>query len=101
MGKNINVESFDEMAKASKKLQEISDSYTSISKQLMQEASTMSTAWEGADNLAFVEKITGFTEELQAMAAALSNASQIIEQQRVNYVDRQDDNIVVVGKLAN
>ncbi len=101
MGKNINVESFDEMAKASKKLQEISDSYTSISKQLMQEASTMGTAWEGADNLAFVEKITGFTEELQAMAAALSNASQIIEQQRVNYVGRQDDNIVVVGKLAN
>ena len=101
MGQNINVESFDEMAKASKKLQEISDSYTSISKQLMQEASTMGIAWEGADNLAFVEKITGFTEELQAMAAALSNASQIIEQQRVNYVDRQDDNIVVVGKLAN
>ncbi len=101
MGKNINVESFDEMAKASKKLQEISDSYTSISKQLMQEASTMGTAWEGADNLAFVEKITGFTEELQAMAAALSNASQIIEQQRVNYVNRQDDNISAVGKLAN
>ncbi len=101
MGKNINVESFDEMAKASKKLQEISDSYTSISKQLMQEASTMGTAWEGADNLAFVEKITGFTEELQAMAAALSNASQIIEQQRVNYVNRQDDNIAAVGKLAN
>lgn len=46
MGKNINVESFDEMAKASKKLQEISDSYTSISKQLMQEASTMGTAWK-------------------------------------------------------
>ena len=101
MGKNINVESFDEMAKASKKLQEISDSYTSISKQLMQEASTMGTAWEGSDNLAFVEKITGFTEELQAMAAALSNASQIIEQQRVNYVNRQDDNISAVGKLAN
>ena len=29
----------------------------------MQEANTMGTAWEGADNIAFVEQINGFTEE--------------------------------------
>ena len=101
MGKTISVTSFDDMAKAAKKLQAISDTYTEIYSQLMQEANTMGTAWEGADNLAFVEQINGFTEELKAMATKLSNASQALEQQRANYVARQDHNITQVKKLVN
>lgn len=101
MGKQINVSSFDEMAKASQKLQEISNSYTEIYTQLMQEAQTMGTAWEGADNLAFVDQITGFTDELRMMAEKISVASQALEQQRANYVARQDANIEQVKKLVN
>ncbi len=101
MGKTIKVTSFEDMAKAAKKLQAISESYTEIYTQLMQEASTMGTAWEGADNLAFVEQITGFTEELKTMAAKVSNASQALDKQRENYVSRQDSNITQVKKLVN
>lgn len=101
MGKQISVASFEDMAKASQKLQSLSESYTDIYTQLMQEANTMGTAWEGADNLAFVEQINGFTEELKAMAAKLSTASQALEKQRANYVARQDSNITQVKKLVN
>ncbi len=101
MGKTINVASFDDMAKASQRLQEISETYTEIYSQLMQEASTMGSAWEGADNLAFVEQITGFTEELKMMASKLAQASEALNQQRQNYVDRQDNNITQVKKLTN
>ena len=101
MGKQISVSSFEEMAKASKKLQSLSETYTEIYTQLLQEASTMGAAWDGADNLAFVEQINGFTEELKAMAAKLVTASQTIETQRANYVRRQDDNITQVKKLVN
>lgn len=101
MGKVISVASFEEMAKASQKLQSLSESYTEIYTQLMQEASTMGSAWEGADNLAFVERITGFTEELKMMANKLSIASQALEKQRANYVARQDSNIAQVNKLVN
>ena len=101
MGKTISVSSFDEMAKASQKLQTLSETYTEIYTQLMQEANTMGTAWEGADNLAFVEQITGFTEELKAMAAKLSLASQALEKQKSNYVSQQENNITEVKKLAN
>lgn len=101
MGKQISVSSFDEMAKASQKLQDISNNYKEIYSQLMQEAQTMGTAWEGADNLAFVEQITGFTQELQMMAEKISVASQALEQQRANYVARQDANIEQVKKLVN
>lgn len=101
MGKSISVASFDDMAKAAQKLQELSETYTDIYTQLMQEANTMGTAWEGADNLAFVEQINGFTEELKMMAAKLSSASQALDKQRANYVARQDNNITQVKKLAN
>ena len=101
MGKTISVASFEDMAKASQKLQAISESYTEIYTQLMQEANTMGTAWEGADNLAFVEQINGFTEELKAMATKLSIASQALDKQRANYVARQDHNIAQVKKLVN
>ena len=101
MGKQISVSSFDEMAKASQKLQELSESYTEIYSQLLQEANTMGAAWEGADNLAFVDQINGFTEELKTMAQKLSVASQALDKQRANYVARQDNNITQVKKLVN
>ncbi len=101
MGKIISVASFEDMAQAAKKLQTLSDAYTEIYTQLLQEANTMGSAWEGADNLAFVERINGFTEELKAMAAKLSNASQALDKQRANYVARQDNNITQVKKLIN
>lgn len=101
MGKTIRVTSFEEMAKASQKLQALSETYTEIYTQLLQEANTMGTAWEGADNLAFVEQINGLTDKLKAMATKLSTASQAIDKQRANYVARQDNNIAAVKKLAN
>ena len=101
MGKTISVTSFEDMAKAAQKLQSISEIYTEIYTQLMQESNTMGAAWEGADNLAFVERINGFTEELKTMAAKLSAASQALDKQRANYVARQDSIIGQVKKLVN
>ena len=101
MGKTISVASFEDMAKASQRLQSLSETYTEIYTQLMQEANTMGSAWESADNLAFVEQINGFTEELKAMATKLSTASQALDKQRANYVARQDNNIAQVKKLVN
>lgn len=101
MGKSINVASFDDMKRASQNLQTLSETYTEIYTQLMQEANTMGAAWEGADNLAFVEQINGFTEELKTMANKISTVSQALDQQRANYVARQNDNITQVKKLVN
>ncbi len=101
MGKTIYVASFEEMAAASQKLRASSENYTQIYTQLMQAASTMGSAWDGADNLAYVQRITGFTEELKKMAEKLALASEALDKQRANYVARQDDNITQVGKLTN
>lgn len=101
MGKSIRVASFDDMASASQKLQVISETYTDIYTKLMQHANTMGSAWEGSDNLAFVEQINGFTKELSDMATKLSSASQALDKQRSNYVARQTDNVTQVKRLVN
>lgn len=101
MGKQISVSSFSDMERAANALQGLSENYTEIYTQLMQEAGTMGSAWEGADNLAYVEQINGFTEELKMMAQKLMTASQTLNKQRANYVARQDDNITQVKKLTN
>ena len=101
MGKTIYVGSFEEMASASQKLRESSQEYTQIYTRLMQAASTMGEAWDGVDNLAYVERITGFTEELKEMADKLTLASEALDKQRENYMARQDDNVTQVNKLTN
>ena len=100
MGKVIRVTP-EELEKASQKMQGLSETYTEIYTQLLQESSTMGTAWEGTDNLAFVDQINGFCEELKTMASKLSAASQALEKQKTNYVTRQENNITQVKKLVN
>ncbi len=100
MGKVIRVTP-EELEKVSKELEELSATYKDISKLLLDKASTMGTAWEGEDNLAFVSQINGFTEELKAMADKIFSASKTLHQQATNYSERQEDNIVQVKKLVN
>ncbi|MCP8969373.1 WXG100 family type VII secretion target [Ectobacillus ponti] len=100
MGKRIRVTP-QEMETASKKFAELSESYTSIYTQLMTVAKTMGEAWEGEDNLAFVEQINGMTEDLKAMADKLTTASTTLKTQRDNYVATQENNTVQVKRLTN
>ena len=101
MGKTIHVSSFSEMAAASAKLKMLSGDYASIAKQLMNEAQTMGAAWEGADNEAFVNRITGFTEDLNIMSDRLMTASETLKMQHDNYVARQEENMAAIAKLTN
>lgn len=101
MGKTIKVTSMDEMMRAANRLQAISQNYKNLSTKLMQQAKTMGTAWDGADNLAFVNQINGFSEDMQAMADRLTKAGQTLTKQRANYVSRQETNMVAVRRLVN
>ncbi len=100
MGKKIRVTP-EELGTASQKLREYSETYTEIYTQLLQEAGTMGEAWEGEDNLAFVDQINGLLDDLKSMAQKLLTGSEALEQQRQNYVQRQEANITQVRKLSN
>lgn len=98
-GKKIRVSPSELMA-TSHKLASLSEEYTSIYVQLMQQTQSMGAAWEGADNLAFVEQITGFSNDLKSMADKLNVVSNALRTQAQNYETRQNDNIAQVRKLT-
>ena len=100
MGKKIRVTP-EELDKVSKQLGQISKDYTDIYVQLLQKTGTMGEAWEGTDNIAFVDQINGFCEELKLMAKKINVAAEAMEKQKINYANRQETNITQVKKLAN
>lgn len=100
MGKSFSVQ-LEELEKASKNLKDYADTYSRIYKELMQKAGTMGEAWQGDDNLKYVEQITGFAQKLQDMATKLTNASETLLKQKTKYATRQENNISAVSKLKN
>ena len=101
MGKTVYVSSFGEMDRVSVKLKTLSEDYDRISKQLLEEATAMGTAWEGADNEAFVNRISGCSDDLKRMSDKLLSASETLKKQRDNYAARQDENISRIAAAAN
>jgi len=90
-----------ELHKASQKFIKLADDYTTVYNRLINAANTMGEAWKAADNLAFVDQINGFCEELKAMTEHLQQASKTLEQQAVNYETTRDNNVVGVKQLVN
>lgn len=89
------------MRTAAQKFTSLSEEYTTVYTRLMNAAQTMGDAWNSADNQAFVEQITGFCEDLKAMANHLQQGSQALNQQAQNYEDARNNNITAVKQLAN
>ena len=90
-----------EMHKASQKLTQLSEEYNTLYNRLINTASTMGEAWKAPDNLAYVEQINGFCEELQAMTKHIEQSAQALEQEALNYETTCDNNIAGVKKLVN
>lgn len=90
-----------ELHKSSQKFSQLAGEYADVYNRLINTASTMGDAWKAADNIAFVEQITGFCDDLKAMSDHLEQASAAMEQQAINYETTRDNNIVGVKQLAN
>lgn len=90
-----------ELHSASRKLAQLATDYSTVYNRLINAASTMGEAWKGADNLAFVDQINGFCDDLKAMTDHLEQASAALEQQALNYETTRDNNVTGVRQLAN
>ena len=100
MGKTFSVESFSAMKSTADQLKAHGETYTSISTQLLQTAQNISS-WGGADQEAFARKVEGLTGRLQAAAARLTAAGEILEAQKSNYVNTQDALVEAANRLGN
>lgn len=90
-----------ELHSAATKLTQLATDYEAVYKSLINAASTMGDAWKAADNLAFVEQINGFCDDLKAMKDHLDQAANAMDQQAKNYETVRDNNVTGVRQLAN
>lgn len=100
MGKTIRVTPKD-LITTGGELVAWAQTYKEIYTQLLQDAGTMGGAWQGEDNVAFVNQINGFCEKLEAMSKKLELAGTTLKQQGKNYANRQDENTAMAKKLPN
>lgn len=91
----------DEMHSVSQKLTQLSEEYSTLYSSLVQKASTMGDAWKAPDNIAYVDQIQGFLDDLQAMTKHIEQSAQALEQQAVNYETVCENNVTGVKKLVN
>ena len=99
MGKSITVEP-QQLKDAATKINEYADSFEQIYKSLLQQAGTMGEAWQGDDNLAYVEKINNLSTKLNQMVEKLRSSSDTLNSQAQNYDDRRSNNISQVANLS-
>ena len=100
MGKTFSVESFSAMKSTADQLKAHGETYTSIYTQLLNVAQNIGS-WGGADQEAFVSKVEGLTNRLQAIAAKLTAAGEILEAQKNNYTSTQDALVEGANRLGN
>lgn len=68
------------------------DEYDSISGQLKRAATTMGSAYDSADNKAFVGRVEECAKDLKAMADKLRAAAQTLKGQAANYSETEKFN---------
>lgn len=90
-----------ELHSAANKLRKFSADYTTVYNRLIQAATTMGDGYKSSDGDAFVRQITGFCDELKAMADHLDLSAQALDKQARNYEDVAEHNDAVVKTLPN
>lgn len=90
-----------EMAKTAKELRSISETYTALYKNLFAKVQEMRAGWDSDGNIAFVDQINGFTDDLQKMALKFQTAADALDMQKQNYIDVDTSNATEVRKLIN
>ena len=101
MSVRTSVDSFQSLGDATAKLNDYSSSYTQISNQLIDVASTMEHAWQGKDNLAYVNRINGLVPKLKWLADKLTQMGEIIASEQAAYEAFQSDTAGKANSLPN
>ena len=89
----------DTLKRVSNELDDLAQEYAQESKDLRNEATTMGTNYQSADNKKFVEQIETLCDELDAFTKKLETASETLNQQALDYRTQEEDNTGVASSL--
>lgn len=80
--------------------QQVAD-YERQYKQLFSEVDGMGSAWQGADNIAFVTQIKGFMDDFQLMVGSMREYAEFLKLSAQKYKATQEDVISNARRLTN
>lgn len=86
---------------ASKKIDEQASDYEQQYNKLFGEVDRMAAAWQGVDNVAFVNQIKGFMDDFQKMSNLMRQYAQFLRDSAMTYRNTQNDIITQAKTLAN
>lgn len=75
--------------------------YKTQYEKLYSETSAMANTWSGKDNVAFINQIDGFKDDLQKMHTEMCNYADYLKQTAKAYRNTQDNIVTEARKLAN
>ena len=75
--------------------------YKKLYEQLYTEVESMSSAWQGADNLAFTSQIEGFRDDFNARYTLMTQYSEFLKNSAATYRETQSEVVSQAKKLVN
>lgn len=70
-------------------------------RQLFSEVDGIGAAWQGIDNMAFVNQIKGFMEDFQLMTSLMKQYSEFLKTSANTYKRTQNETVTQAKGLAN
>ncbi|MFP7299901.1 WXG100 family type VII secretion target [Neobacillus niacini] len=86
---------------AAAKIDQQSADYERVYKALFNEVEGMQAAWQGADNLAYVNQIKGFMDDFNQMTSLMKQYSEFLKVSARTYRETQNEIINAAKRLTN
>lgn len=86
---------------AAGKIETLANDYKALYNKLYGKTDELATSWSGKDNVAFVEQIAGFRDDLDGMYRLMMNYVDFLRQSAKAYRETQDAVVSEARKLVN
>lgn len=91
----------EQLTKAAQLMESQVSDYQTLYKQLFDTVEGLSSAWQGADNVAFATQVSGFLEDFQTMEQLMLEYTEFLKKAAETYTSTQNDIVSAAKNLAN
>lgn len=100
MARNIQVTP-EQLETTAGKIESMATEYKTQYQKLYSETDAMASTWSGKDNVAFVQQIAGFKDDLEKMHTLMNQYADFLRKSAKTYRDTQDAVTSEARKLVN
>jgi WXG100 family type VII secretion target len=91
----------EELRSAAQKIESLSADYETQYNSLYREMDSMESAWQGKDNVSYIEQIRGFKDDFENMKSLMDQYATFLRNSAKAYDDTQNAITEEATKLAN